>query len=219
MAGRRSSRKTRAAAKADEEVSRVATKPRDVRSALLEAAEAVIIAEGLPRASLEQIAAKAKVSLDVLRGYFSGKPAILRALGDKFSDEVGGATKAATGSGIWANTAPRDFIEVCVRSILDVIFEREALIRALLGHGTLDPAVSASLVRIGSDLTTRVHGVLAECAGRPRIDRRRLGFALSMSAAVGHQAILLARDWSGEYIPRDEVTNETVRAACAYLGL
>jgi AcrR family transcriptional regulator len=218
MAGKpRSSRKTRVAGRT-EEVSHAAPR-RDPRRAILDAAEAVIAEKSLPRASVEDIAKKAKVSTDVLHAYFSGKPAILRALGDRFCEQVIELSRQASRTGIWANTSPRDFVELCVRSIVDIVFEREALVRALLAHGTLDPAISAALVRIGADVTARAHGVLPECQGSPKIDKRKLGYALSMAAAVAHQSILLARDWSGEYISRGEVAHETVRAACAYLGL
>jgi hypothetical protein len=167
----------------------------------------------------EDVCERAGVRGAELAAEFCTMVDLLRALADRMCSQRIATTEEATRAGIWAGTPPRDVVAVAVRSIIDTIFQREALIREMLSRGGRDPAFSAGLCRIGADLAARLTRVLPECAGHPRVEPRRLAFALSTAAAIGHQAILLARDWSGECFTPDEIAERATHVVCGDLAL
>jgi hypothetical protein len=54
-----------------------------------------------------------------------------------------------------------------VRTILDVVQERQGLVRAFLAHGATDRALAAGLRQIGTHMTSRLVMALRESAMRP----------------------------------------------------
>jgi AcrR family transcriptional regulator len=107
----------------------------------MDAGEALIGEKGFVRATVDEISQRAGVTSDVFYGHFAGKGALLRALNERFCDQAMTVTDQATKSGIWTNATARDVVEVAVRSILDVVIDRQGLVRAVLAHGTTDPAL------------------------------------------------------------------------------
>ncbi len=189
------------------------------RRALLAAGEAVITEKGFARATVEEVAARAKVGTDVFYVHFQGMGALLRALSQVFAEQMIGVTDQSTQSGIWKGAAARDVVEVAVRSILDVVIERKGLVRAVLSHGATDPSLGLDLRRIGTHMSERIIAVLAECTNVPARPSRAIAFALLVAAALAHHYILVGDEWSGVSFTKEQLTEEATRAICAYLEL
>lgn len=225
------SKKTRAAAKHDSlAVTRAApvvdelaeTREGQVVSlaALLDAGEAVIVERGFARTSIDDVAQQAGVSVDVFHAHFAGKGALLRALNDRFVEQMIAAVDASTRTGSWSSSRVRDVVEIAVRTILDVVEERQGLVRAFLAHGATDRALAAGLRKIGSHMTARLVTVLGGCkdAKRSPASARSVGFSLLLSVALAHHCILVGEEWAGVGLTRDELTDELATTISAYLA-
>jgi hypothetical protein len=145
--------------------------------------------------------------------------ALLRALSQTFAEAIITATDQSTRGGIWKGAPARDFLELAVRSILDVAIERKGLVRAFLAHGATDPSLPADLRRVGTHLCQRVIVVLAECTNVPARPSRAIAFSLLCAAALAHHDILVGDEWSGVSFSKEQLAEEATRMICAYLGL
>jgi AcrR family transcriptional regulator len=186
---------------------------------VLDAAEALIVERGFARTSVEDIAARAGVSVDVFHAHFAGKGAVLRALNDRFVEQMIATVDAATRSGSWRNSRARDVVDIAVRSILEIVDERRGLVRAFLAHGATDRALALGLRRVGAHMTARLMDVIAGCAdaGQSPASERAVGFSLLLGVALAHHCILVGEDWAGVGLTREEVAEELGAAIRAYL--
>jgi AcrR family transcriptional regulator len=191
------------------------------RLSLLAAGEAVIAEKGFARATIEEIAARAGVSVDVLYAHFSGKGALLRAMCDRWVAQMATVTNDATRSGIWATASPSEMVDVAARSAIDAIFDHAHLVRAVLAHGATDPTLAAALKKIGTLLTRRVVKVIKEIKSKneKHIGEREVAFCLLTAIALAHHAILVGADSTGHPFTRDDIAAEASRAIAAYLGV
>ena len=190
------------------------------RLAILAAGESVIAEKGFARASVEDIAARANVDPDVFYGHFSGKGALLRALCDRWVQQMTTVTNDATRSGIWATASPSEMVDVAARSAIDAIYDHSPLVRAVLAHGATDPTLAAALKKIGTLLTRRVVKVIKETKSKAEkhIGEREVAFCLLMAIGLAHHAILVGADSTGHGFTRDDIASEASRAIAAYLG-
>jgi len=187
---------------------------------LLDAGEAVIVERGFARTTVEDVAQKAGVSVEVFHAHFAGKGALLRALNDRFVDQMIGAVDASTATGSWSTSRVHDVVEIAVRTILDVVEERGGLVRAFLSHGATDRSLAEGLRKIGNHMTSRLVTALASCTdakespGTPRT----VGFSLLLSVALAHHCVLVGEEWAGVGLTREELTEELTTAISAYLA-
>jgi AcrR family transcriptional regulator len=187
---------------------------------LLDAGEKVIADRGFARATIEDIAQQAGVSVDVFHAHFAGKGALLRALNDRFVDQMIAAVDSSTRTGSWSTSRVRDVVEIAVRTILDVIDERQGLVRAFLSHGATDRALVAGMRKIGSHMTSRLVTVLGGCkdAKASPASARTVGFSLLLAVSLAHNCILVGEEWAGVGLTRDELTDELTTAISSYLS-
>jgi hypothetical protein len=143
----------------------------------------------------------------------------LRALSIAFADQMIAATDQATGVGTWKGAAARDVVEVAVRSILDVVIERGPLVRQILAASAYDQGFAEDLRRIGTHLSTRLVAIMPECTNVPVRPTRALAFSLLLTVSLAHHHVLVGGEWSGVTFSKEQLTEETARAVCAYLGL
>jgi AcrR family transcriptional regulator len=188
---------------------------------LLDAGEAVIVERGFARTSIEDVAMKAGVSVDVFHAHFAGKGALLRALNDRFVDQMIAAVDASTATGSWSTSRVHDVVEIAVRTILDVVEDRGGLVRAFLSHGATDVSLAEGLRKIGNHMTAKLVAALASCTdaqespGTPRT----VGFSLLLSVALAHHCVLVGEEWAGVGLTREELTEELTTAISAYLAV
>ena len=188
--------------------------------ALLDAGEAAIVERGFARTTIDDVAQRAGVSVDVFHAHFPGKGALLRALNDRFVDQMLAAVDASTRTGSWTTSRVRDVVEIAVRTILDVVDERQGLVRAFLAHGATDRALAIGLRKIGTHMTTQLLAALGGCkdAGRRPVNARTVGFSLLLSVSLAHHCILVGEEWAGVGLTREQLTDELTTAISAYLA-
>jgi AcrR family transcriptional regulator len=191
--------------------------PTAPRLSLLDAAEAFIGDVGFDAATDEELARCAGVSVDVFHAHFANKNALLHALNERFCAQAIAVTDDATHSGIWEHATPPDVIEISVRSILDVVLGRAALVRAVLMSG--DPLLLEGFRRVGTHMTEKVIRVLEETrvSAEEKPDPRDVAFAFLLAISLAHHAIMVGTEWSGVVFDREEIYERTTRAAMAYL--
>jgi AcrR family transcriptional regulator len=185
---------------------------------LLDAGELEIGTRGFARTKVEHVAERAGVSIDVFHAHFAGMGALLRALNARFVDQMVATVDAATASGSWRGSRVRDVVEIAVRTILDVVHDRQGLVRAFLAHGATDRALALGLRKIGTHMTSRLVVALRECTDAPVAQDRSVAFSLLLSAALAHHCILVGEDWAGVEFSREELAEEASRAISAYLA-
>jgi AcrR family transcriptional regulator len=187
---------------------------------LLDAGEKVITELGFARTTIEDVVQRAGVSLDVFHAHFAGKGALLRALNERFVDQMNAAIDSSTRTGSWSSSRVRDVVEIAVRTILDVVDERQGLVRAFLAHGATDRALVAGMRKIGTHMTARLVTVLGGCkdAKSSPATARTVGFSLLLSVALAHHCILVGEEWAGVGLTRDELTDELTTAISGYLA-
>jgi AcrR family transcriptional regulator len=193
--------------------------PERDRRLLLAAGEAVIAEKGFARASVEDVSERAGLPPEIFHAHFQGMGALLRALSQSFAEAMITVTDQSTRGGIWKGAAARDVVEVAIRSILDIVIERKGLVRAFLAHGATDPSLAADLRRIGTHISQRIITVFAECTNVPARPSRAVAFSLLCAVALAHHYILVGDEWSGVSFTKEQLTEETSRMICAYLGL
>jgi AcrR family transcriptional regulator len=189
------------------------------RDALLAVAEDLIGARGFERSNVGELCRRAGVTEKVFREHFSDMDAVLHALFAAFVVQMHTVTDEATRSGIWKGAAARDVIEVAVRSVIDVILERPALVRAFLTKGDSDPAMMGELRGIGTRLAERLVVVLGECRDVPLQPERSVAFSLLVAVSLAHHYALIGDEWSGTSFTPAQLSEEASRMICAYLGL
>jgi AcrR family transcriptional regulator len=186
---------------------------------LLVAGEAVITEKGFARATVEDVAERAKLSVAVFHAHFQDMGALLRGLSRAFAEQMLTVTNASTGSGIWRGAPARDVVEVAVRSILDVVIDKQGLVRAFLAQSATDASLGADLRKIGAHLSTRLVTVLGECTNVPARPSRAVAFSLLVAVALAHHHVLVGDEWSGVSFSKEQLAEEASAAICAYLGL
>jgi AcrR family transcriptional regulator len=192
--------------------------PAAPRILILDAAESVLAEVGFQALNEAEVARRAGLPLEVLRAHFANKRALLHAMNDRFCAQSIAVTNDATHSGIWDHASGRDVIEVTVKSILDVVLSRAALVRAVLSSE--DQELLDGFRRIGSTITERVTRVMKETRDAPE-DRpapRDVAFALLLAVSLGHHAIMVGTEWSGVEFDRDELYDRATKAAVAYIA-
>jgi len=187
---------------------------------LLDAGEAAIGERGFARTTIEDVALRAGVSVDVFHAHFASKGALLRALNARFVDQMIAAVDASTGTGSWSTSRVHDVVEIAVRTILDVVQDRGGLVRAFLSHGATDRSLAEGLRKIGTHMTAKLVTALGSCTdakespGTPRT----VGFSLLLSVALAHHCVLVGEEWAGVGLTREELTEELTTAISAYLA-
>ncbi|MDB4941799.1 MAG: hypothetical protein JWP97_1333 [Labilithrix sp.] len=186
--------------------------------ALLDAAEVEMSLRGFGGMNAEGVAERAGVAVDVLHAHYPDMAALLRAANERFVQQVADAVEAATATGSWYGSRVGEVVEIAVRSLLEVVEERQALVQACLLQGPADPALVAGLRRIGTHFTARLVAAVRECIDAPASSDRAVGFSLLTAAAIAHHVLLMGDGWAGITFTRDELTAETTRMITAYLA-
>src|SRR5262249_35315275 len=93
-----------------DDLAQTAARPTGNYLAILPAGASVIAEKGFARATIEEIAGTAGVTPDIFYAHFQGKGALLRALNERFVEQMIGAIDSATRSGSWTNSYSADVV-------------------------------------------------------------------------------------------------------------
>jgi AcrR family transcriptional regulator len=191
--------------------------PATPRLLILDEAEILLGEVGFEALTEAEVARRAALPPDVVREHFANKNALLHAMNERFCAQAITVTNDSTYSGIWDHASPRDVIEVAVKSILDVVLSRSALVRAVLSSG--DEVLLEGFRRVGANMTERVTRVLNETRGAPedKPDPRDSAFAFLLAISLAHHTIMVGTEWSGVVFEREELYERATEAATAYI--
>ncbi len=192
------------------------------QTALLDAAEALILADGLDAASIGAIASRAGCSVGTLYHHFKDKQALLYALFERIIDTYADAFRAAAAPDMWTGASVRDLVAGYIDFIL-----------AMSARKANSPSVVALILAEHPDWRGRLTAMQAESRGRVvelilarRDEIGRLDADGATRFVVDQLAAMLAarsdpaqQDSAVSDLGDDGFRAEAVRLAEAYLQL
>jgi AcrR family transcriptional regulator len=187
---------------------------------LLDAAEALIEEKGLGDASIPEIVRRAGSSVGGFYARFQDKDALLRALEERFFEQVSARLEALADERRWADARLEEIVDACAAELVSVAGERRNLIAAFLIRAAHDPAVREGGLRFRrrvAERITRLLGARGERIGHPE---PALAIDLGVQFAFG---LMLQRAVAGEIraagrtLSDDELRREIARSFLAYL--
>jgi AcrR family transcriptional regulator len=140
--------------------------PKQARSSatqerLLDAAEALIHEKGLADASIPEIVRRAGSSVGGFYARFPDKDALLRALEDRFFQELGGRLERLADAQRWAHADLSRIVEACVHELVSVTRAKRNLIQAFLFRAAQNPEFQRDALRFRARVSERLSQLFA----------------------------------------------------------
>lgn len=184
------------------------------RLLIMDAAEAVIADRGYNHTTIREVSSFAGVSVDVFHAHFADMRALLVALVERFSEQAMNAVDEATRPARWDGVEGGSIaIEYAVRSVVELMLGRAALIRAIFN--STERQLVDELRRIGTHLTIRLTRLLNELPHPP--ETHDVGFAVLSAIAIAHHAATVGPEWSGIELERDDIAKNAANMAVAFV--
>ena len=127
---------------------------------LLRAAEKLILEKGLADASVPEIARRAGSSVGGFYARFPDKGALLRALEERFFDEMLVRVAKLADAGRWGAAPIATIARACADELVSVFRERRNLIAAFLHRASADPELLAEAIRFRATTAERIATLL-----------------------------------------------------------
>jgi AcrR family transcriptional regulator len=121
---------------------------------LLDAAETIVIAEGIDAVTVSRVAREAGSSVGAFYARFADKDALVRCVFERFCDQAVATARAVMDPARWRDVPLEEALETMLQFMLRMLHERRLLITALLHGSSRDPALTA--------LGHRLHRVITE---------------------------------------------------------
>lgn len=187
---------------------------------LLEAAEAIAIAEGIEAVTVSRVAREAGSSVGAFYARFADKDALVRCVFERFCDQAIATARAVMDPTRWSEVSLESALETMLQFMLRMLHERRLLITALLHGATRDPDLTA--------LGHRLHRVITESLVT-MLDQRGSSLAHPDPATGLSMAVWLvislteSRVLLGEQglppVPDEASSREMARMVIRYLGV
>lgn len=137
------------------------TRPKQARSRetlfrLLDVAEALIEEKGLADTSIPDIVARAGSSVGGFYARFKDKNELLRALEERFFQDISARVDALADDERWAGVTLGEIVEACAAELVAIARERRNLIAAFLHRATHDEQWRAEALRFRASLHQRM---------------------------------------------------------------
>jgi AcrR family transcriptional regulator len=187
---------------------------------LLDAAEALIEEKGLGDASIPEIVRRADSSVGGFYARFQDKDALLRALEERFFEQVSARLEALADERRWADARLSEIVDACAAELVAVAGERRNLIAAFLIRGAHDPAVREGGLRFRRRVAERITRLLVARGDEIAHPEPALAIDLGVQFAFG---LMLQRAVTGEIraagrsLSDAELRREIARNFLAYL--
>lgn len=184
------------------------------RVLIMDAAEAVIADRGYHHTTIREVSEWAGVSIDVFHAHFADMRALLGALCERFSELAMNVIDDATRPSRWDDAEGASLpLEYAVRSVVELMLGRAALIRAIFN--STERQLVDELRRIGTHLTIRLTRLLNELPHPP--ETHDVGFAVLSAIAIAHHAATVGPEWSGIELERDDIAKNAANMAVAFV--
>jgi AcrR family transcriptional regulator len=202
------------------------SKPQQPRSErtqerLLRAAEKLILEKGLADASVPEIARRAGSSVGGFYARFPDKDALLRALEERFFDEMLARVARLADAGRWGDAPIAVIVRACADELVTVFRERRNLIAAFLHRATADPELLADALRFRAATAERIAALLLPRRQELRHPDPHLGIDLGVQFAFALmlQLVVVGDVRAGGRVLGDrELQAEIERNFLAYIG-
>jgi len=188
---------------------------------LLRAAEKLILEKGLADASVPEIARRAGSSVGGFYARFPDKDALLRALEERFFDEMLLRVAKLADAGRWGDAPIAVIARACADELVHVFRERRNLIAAFLHRATADPKLLADALRFRAQTAERIAALLLPRRRELRHPDPRLGIDLGVQFAFALMLQLVVVGdvrAAGRVLSDRELQTEIERNFLAYIG-
>jgi AcrR family transcriptional regulator len=189
---------------------------------LLDAAEALIVEQGLAGLSIPEVVRRAGSSVGGFYARFRDKNELLRALEERFFLEVQSRLDALADERRWADAPVRDIVIAAVDELVTVTDARRALIKAFMFRATVDVQIRDEAVGFRNRAAQRIAALLVGKSPAFRHPEPVLAIDLGVQAAFSlmNQHVLLdGTEAAGRMISLDDLKREIARLFIAYVGI
>jgi AcrR family transcriptional regulator len=189
---------------------------------LLDAAERLIEEKGLADASIPEIVRRAGSSVGGFYARFRDKNELLRALEERFFQEMAERLDALTRPERWRSAGAAEIVAACVAELLRTFGERRALIGTFLARAARDPEFMEEGLRFRRSVSERAVALLLTHRHEIRHPDPELAIDLAVQLAFGlaHQRVVLGEIRVGtRRLPEPLLERELTRNLLAYLGI
>lgn len=189
---------------------------------ILDAAEDLIAEKGLADASIPEIVRRAGSSVGGFYARFRDKNEMLRALEERFYDELRERVAELTDPEQWMDAPIESVLRACVQELVDQFRSREGLIRAFTIGASQSPEFIDEYMRFRRGITQRLTALLAGRLQEIRHPDPELAIELAVQMAFGlmHQLVLSGEFRVGQRRLTDEdLVDELTRNFVAYAGV
>ncbi len=189
---------------------------------LLDAAEALIVEQGLAGLSIPEVVRRAESSVGGFYARFRDKNELLRALEERFFLEVQSRLDAIADQRRWADAPIRDIVAAAVEELVTVTEARRALIKAFMFRATQDVQVRDDAVRFRNRAAERIAALLVATSPGFRHPEPVLAIELGVQAAfalMNTHVLLDGTAAAGRMLSIDDLKREIARMFIAYVGI
>lgn len=127
---------------------------------LLDAAEAIMLAEGVEAASVVAVTKRARSSVGSFYTRFPDRESLLRAVCLRFGQQAHATIDAVVAPERWVDHSLEEVLQVSVGFMLQVVAERRLLLISLLGGMARDLSLSQLVSGLVRHLSERLHALL-----------------------------------------------------------
>lgn len=189
---------------------------------LLDAAEALIVEQGLAGLSIPEVVRRAGSSVGGFYARFRDKNELLRALEERFFLEVQSRLDALADQRRWAEAPLRDVVAAAVDELVTVTEARRALIKAFMFRATQDVQIRDDAVRFRNRAAERIAALLVAMSPGFRHPEPVLAIDLGVQAAfalMNTHVLLDGTEAAGRMLSIDDLKREIARMFIAYVGI
>jgi len=203
------------------------SRPKQARShgtleRILAAAEKLIEEKGLADASIPEIVRRAGSSVGGFYARFQDKAQLLRALEERFFDDVYRRLERLAEAGRGPSSSVAEVVRACVAELVVVTRSRTRLIQAFVFRAAQDPAFHADALRFRARVSERVKELVL--ASREPLEHPEPALAVDLGVQLAFglmfQLVLLGEvRAAGRVLSAAEIAREIERVVLRYLGV
>jgi len=187
---------------------------------LLDAAEALVAERGLEGLSIPAVARRAKSSVGGFYARFTDKAALLRALEERFFEQVFVRLEALVDRRRWTSAMPADFVRAAVAELVSVVEEKRHLLKAFMFRASQDPRILEDAIVFRRRVAERIAPVLlGQTLDHPR-PALAVDLAIQAAFALMQQHVVFEGTWAGGHLlSRTELEREIALLVMRYVGV
>lgn len=189
---------------------------------ILDAAEALIAERGLAGMSIPEVARRAGSSVGGFYARLRDKNELLRALEERFFQEVSDRLEALADERRWRDASVEEIVAAAVDELVTVTEARRELIRAFLFRATQDSKIRDHAIEFRRLVSARMGGLLLARGPVASHPEPAVAVDLSVQAAFAlmQQHVLFDGTYAaGRALSGAEVRREITRFVLSYVGI